>query len=206
MFGNMRRAPFFLLALLMVVGVATLLFIFRDRIAFTASQAPTQGAPSVAASTASPVTLTPQQLGTATKRDVPPGKKEYRSERFHFSLFYPEDLQVVEDSKADTLTVAFQNTNKDDAKGFQIFVQAYTLPQVTPERFKKDVPSGVRKNAVPVTVGGATGAAFESADAELGDTLEVWFIHQGLLYEVTSPKLLEGWLDPILTTWQFINQ
>jgi hypothetical protein len=37
----------------------------------------------------------------------------------------------------------------------------------------------------------------------MGDTREVWFIHGGFLYEVTTYKQLDSWLAPIMQTWQF---
>lgn len=43
-----------------------------------------------------------------------------------------------------------------------------------------------------------------SKDAVLGDTREVWFIRNGYLYEVTTLKPLEGWLQDIVQTWKFI--
>jgi hypothetical protein len=32
---------------------------------------------------------------------------------------------------------------------------------------------------------------------------EIWFIHGGFLYEVTTYKQLDSWLTPIMQTWQF---
>ncbi len=103
------------------------------------------------------------------------------------------------------LTVAFQGTDVSDLKGFQVYVQPYTLKEVTADRFQKDEPSGVRKNIQAVTIDGTTGVAFDGADATLGETDEVWFIHKGLLYEATSPKSLEAWFQNILQTWQFVE-
>jgi hypothetical protein len=45
---------------------------------------------------------------------------------------------------------------------------------------------------------------FESWDATLGQMREVWFIHAGTLYEVTTFAPLTSWLDAILQTWKFI--
>ncbi len=140
------------------------------------------------------------------KREVPAGMQEYITQRFHFSILYPNMLAVKETIDPNgTLTVVFEYDNKDDPKGFQIYVQPYNLPQVTEERFKKDLPSGVRTHMQNVTIAGATGAAFYSQDPNLGDTREVWFLHNGLLYEVTTLKPLEAWFKPILQTWQFVN-
>ena len=41
------------------------------------------------------------------------------------------------------------------------------------------------------------------SNSVMGDTREIWFIHAGLLYEVTTYKQLDSWLVPILQTWQF---
>ena len=139
------------------------------------------------------------------QREVPVGQKEYKTDRFHLSILYPQDLTVEESvDKYGSLTVVLQNPDKNAPKGFQVYVQPYTLPQVTDERFKKDLPSGVRTNVSAVVIDGATGAAFYSKDDRLGDTREVWFIHDGLLYEATTPKPLEAWFRDILATWKFI--
>ncbi len=139
-------------------------------------------------------------------RGAPDGYKEYHSTRFHFSLLYPQDLVMTENiSTHGALTVTFENTDKNDVKGFQVYVQSYNLPQITEERFKKDIPSGVRKNNQAVTIAGVEGAAFYSFDPNLGETREVWFINKGLLYEASTPKPLESWFRDIFQTWEFIN-
>lgn len=67
-----------------------------------------------------------------------------------------------------------------------------------------DNPSGVRNDLHDVRIAGATGASFYSTDPNLGDTAEVWFVHGGWLYEVTTLKSLDTWLSEIMGTWQFI--
>lgn len=140
----------------------------------------------------------------ALAREVPEGWKEYTSSRYRFSLFYPQGLAVQSFNEGGgAQTVTFQNTTT--VEGFQIFIVPYTEPQVTDERFKQDVPSGVRKELTNITIDGATGAAFYSTNTLLGETREVWFVHGGYLYEVTTLKPLGSWLDDILGTWRFGN-
>jgi hypothetical protein len=55
-----------------------------------------------------------------------------------------------------------------------------------------------------ISVGGATAASFYSTDARLGDTYEVWVLHGGYLYEITTLKSLDTWLNGILATWKFL--
>ena len=69
-------------------------------------------------------------------------------------------------------------------------------------RFKQDEPSGVRNDLQDVSIDGAIGASFYSTTATLGDTAEIWFIHGGYLYEVTTLKPLASWLSTILSTWR----
>lgn len=136
-------------------------------------------------------------------RTVPPGMKEYNNAQYQFSFFYPETLRVEEfDEGGGAATITFQNST--EGKGFQVFIAPYGEPQVSEERFKKDLPSGVRLGLSDMSIDGVTAAAFYSKNAILGETREVWFIHNGFLYEVTTLKSFEVWLSDILDTWQFL--
>lgn len=140
---------------------------------------------------------------SAPARKPPEGMREYRSAAYRFSLFYPQELAVAERPEGGgAATVTFQNIEK--AEGFQIFIVPYGEPQVSEKRFRQDVPSGVRESVTNIVVGGATGAAFYSTDAELGATREVWFVRGGFLYEVTTLKPLDAWLGEIIQTWRFL--
>jgi len=136
-------------------------------------------------------------------RTAPAGYKEYYDAHYRFSLFYPESLTVQKfDEGGGAATIIFQNPG--EAKGFQVFVVPYDGEQVSEERFRQDIPSGVRRNVQDVVVDGAKGAAFYSADPILGETREVWFIKNGHLFEVTTLKVLEADLLEVLGTWKFI--
>jgi len=140
---------------------------------------------------------------TQAAYEVPPGKREYRNNKFHFLLHYPEELTVKEfNDKGEALTVSFEN--KESGEGFQIFVVSYAESQVTPERFKLDVPSGVRESPTQVLIDGVTGEVFFSENGTLGKTREVWFIRGGYLYEVTTYRELDAWLAEIMHSWKFI--
>lgn len=145
----------------------------------------------------------PATLPTPAGREVPPGYKEYLSAQYRFSLLYPEFLAVAEhDEGGGASTLTFENA--DEAKGFQIFIVPFKGDQITEERFRDDIPSGVRTELKDITIDGATGAAFYSKDAILGDTAEIWFIRDGYLYEANTFKELGPWLGEVLQTWMFI--
>jgi len=138
-------------------------------------------------------------------REVPTGAREYRSAEYNFSLLYPEDLKVAEHSEGGgATTITFQNTKT--VAGFQIFIVPYGESQVSEERFKLDEPSGIRESLAPITIDGAIGASFFSNNLMLGATREVWFVHGGYLYEVSTLRSLDTWLGQILKTWEFITE
>ena len=78
------------------------------------------------------------------------------------------------------------------------------IEPVAAEQFKTDDPSGVMKDAQDITIDGTPAKSFFGYNDQMGDTREVWFIHGGYLYEVTTYKPLDTWLTPILQTWKFL--
>lgn len=149
----------------------------------------------------STTTPTVNSLNTLPPRTAPAGSKEYRSEAYHFSLFYPDTLSVKEYKEAGgAQTITFSNNQGEYS--FQIFVLPFKESQVTEKRFKMDIPSGVLKEPVDVIIDGIRATTFFSTNAIMGDTREVWFIKNGFLYEVTTYKELDTWLAGIMQSWK----
>ena len=136
-------------------------------------------------------------------RTPPAGQKELYNEQYRFALFYPDALSMkAYDEGGGASTIALQNVAR--AEGLQIFIVPYKEAQVSGARFRRDVPSGVMREPLDVSIDGATATSFYSTNAMLGDTAEIWFIHGGYLFEVTAPKSEAAWLSEIMQTWQFI--
>ncbi len=127
--------------------------------------------------------------------------KLYQSQLLRFSILYPKNLSVKEYGEGNTSTITFEDATS--TKSFQIFVVPYQESQISDERFKMDVPSGVMKEPIDVIIGGIRGTMFYSQNAVLGETREVWFVNNGFLYEITAYADLDSWLAEILSTWQF---
>jgi hypothetical protein len=87
---------------------------------------------------------------------------------------------------------------------FQVYVSPDSDSGITDARFTLDEPSGVKIDPTDVIVAGARGIEFFSNAPRLNDTREVWFIHGGFLYEVTTYKELDAWLKPTMQSWNFI--
>ncbi len=138
-------------------------------------------------------------------REPPAGWREYRNKQYGFLFFHPEGIAAREiDEGSGAATVVFQNT--EEARGFQIFIVPYAEETISEERFRRDVSSGIRKNVEETYVGklGVRAVTFHSHNSFLGETREVWFIHNGYLFEVTTFKDMGDWFAPIMQTWEFL--
>jgi hypothetical protein len=193
----MKRNYFILLACLLGVGFLTLagagVFGFVHNVSSAVSQS------ALAAAAVTDGVQRPPLAATTS----PNGYLPYSNPQFHFSLSYPRNLQVQEYKETGGgLTVTFQDIVTDQE--FQVYVSPYSDSEITDAQFKLDEPSGVKIDPTDVAVDGARGIEFFSNAPRLNDTREVWFIRGGFLYEVTTYKELDAWLQPILESWRFI--
>jgi hypothetical protein len=135
---------------------------------------------------------------------IPPdGFKEYRNDEFGFSIFYPGQFEPREFIEhGPELTVLFQSGEGEP--GFQIYLAPISEDQISPERFQRDMPSGIMQEPRDLMVDGAKAVTFYGFDAKVGKTSEVWFIKDHILFEVSTYKELSGWLSDIMQTWRFV--
>jgi hypothetical protein len=129
---------------------------------------------------------------------------EYTDDVFHFRVLYPTGYAVreyVEDEEG-ARTVAFEGPS--ELEGFQIFVVPYAESSITPERFRKDDPSGVMTDETDIMVDGAPAKSFSGYNDAMDATREVWFIRGGYLYEVTTYKGFDDQLTEALQSWKFL--
>lgn len=186
------------------VGVITIviagaLVFFLYRVTHTPNKLSENTSP-VTATTTTIVVTTPHFLGPLTPADT----REYRNPLFHFSLFYPPDLEIKEyDDSTSASTVTFEDAT--GKKGFQIFIVPYGKDYIIKEQIKKDLPFGAVKEPIDIIIDGIRATKFFSADPLLGETREVWFIHNGFLYEITTSKELDSWFADIMQTWRFLQ-
>ncbi len=123
--------------------------------------------------------------------------------KFGFSFEYPSELGQVSDRDegGGAHTVVFESASGE--KGFQIYVQPYQGTTISQSKFREDNPSGVMNEPLEVLIGGVRATIFYGNVEGFGETREVWFIHNGYLYEIVTYKELDTWLAEILKTWKF---
>lgn len=134
----------------------------------------------------------------------------YNNTKFNFSIEYPEELLLeAYDEGEDAQTIVFKNGKQGlEYEGFQIFIQPFTEPvsKLTLARVREDLPHANMENVQEAVLDGNTRALlFWSDDPQIGTTREVWFVHGGYLYEITTLEHLDLWLAKLMSTWKFIN-
>ena len=142
---------------------------------------------------------------TKLDSDVPPpeGYVEYTNTKYGFSFYHaPESVVKEYDEGGGAMTVTLENFER--LRGMQVFIVPYGESTISEERFHKDLPSGVRTNVANATIDGVKAVTFNSQDSFLGDTREIWFIHNGYLYEVTTFAGVANWFTPIIQSWKFL--
>jgi hypothetical protein len=137
---------------------------------------------------------------------VPPaGYVEYRNTHYSFSFFSPIGTAVQDTNLGQDTHIFTLEEDANTGQGLQVFVVPYTHYSITEERFKKDMPSGVRKEVAPISVDGSTAVSFKGFNDRLGDTYEVWVIRGGYLYEISTLYQNKEWLTAFLKDWIFIK-
>jgi len=130
----------------------------------------------------------------------------YTDSQYKFSFEYPKDFTVTkfkEGEEGDTILVQ----KKGSKDGFQVFISPFDEPgPLTEERVLQDLPDlkmespeqRLLKNGEPALI-------FFSEETSLGQTREIWFIHNGYLYQVSTYKELDSLVAAIISTWKFAN-
>ena len=131
------------------------------------------------------------------------GLVHYENAKYHFSLYHAPNEEIRDyDEGGGAMTITLENVKT--VRGLQIFIVPYAGSTISEERFKEDVPSGIRNNAENTALDGVRAVTFTSHDAILGDTRELWIIRGGYLYEITTPAGDTDWFASIIGTWRFL--
>ncbi len=161
-------------------------------------------------STEEPETIiTPEVQEQLIKSEL---NRTYFHPKYKFSFQYPGELNVSafqEGEYGETVLVQ----KPDERAGFQIFIAPFDeAGPMTKERILQDLPDMVVEEPQQVIIGqdpstgsgqAITALIFFSHEPSLGKTREVWFIHGGYLYQLSTYAGLDGFIGRILETWKF---
>jgi len=127
----------------------------------------------------------------------------YTSDKYSFSLSYPKELIYKEfDEGSGATTIVFQEPG--DAKvGFQLYITPYGKDTITGERILYDASGPVSDLKEEKLSNGLLVATFYSKAPILGETREIWWLHDGHLFELTTYASLDAWVREIISTLDF---
>jgi len=135
------------------------------------------------------------------KTDTSPSR--FSHPRYPFSFALPETFGITRHPEGNASeTIIFQG-QEDAKRSFQIFVTPYAENVITQERLDTDVRGTIADPQEGLIGEGVRALAFWSEHPELGRMREVWLIHDGFLYEVTTYAALDTWLAKVLDSWRF---
>lgn len=150
---------------------------------------------------ASPEDIT--RLKIFTQNVLPEESVLYKNDKYGFSLHYPQGLIFKEfDEGAGAQTIVFQKPN-DVKTGFQIYITPYTEATITGQRILFDVSGAVSDLKEENIRDDFLVATFISEASILGKTREIWWLHGGFLFELTTFASLDGWIRDIVKTVEF---
>lgn len=127
----------------------------------------------------------------------------YVNEHYDFSFYYPPELIFKEfDEGNGATTVVFQKPD-DIKKGFQIYITPYEGDTITGDRILYDASGPVSNLQEENLTDNLLVATFISEAPILGETREIWWLHGGFLFELTTYAPLDKWIRDIVKTVEF---
>ena len=136
-------------------------------------------------------------------------KARYTDPDLNFFVDYPEGFTVNNTGEENVKVLVFSKANSEES--FQIFIMPYDEPgPITPERILIDQPEIVMKDPQTVPIAGEEALVFFSADPDIGDVREVWFVHpsttlgaSGRLYQASTYAKYDELLAKVMRTFRF---
>lgn len=146
-------------------------------------------------------------LGTASvfwlKSPQVPETQTYTDIDYGFLFTYPRGYEARSFSDLeDTKTILVEN--HQTKQGVQVFVSAFDEDIIlTPERIKQEMSDLVILEPKNLLAGDVTGVSFRSTNALDTESYEMWFIHNGRLYQISAPIVNKSLFKEMITTWHW---
>jgi hypothetical protein len=133
-----------------------------------------------------------------------PTSEIYTHPELGFSFRYPRGYTLTELPQEEQGVVLVEDPTRP-RQWFQVFSMPYDeAGPLTEARIRQDVPDITMEHPAPVQVAGVSAISFvQFQTADVGKTYEVWFVHNGTLYEAATSADQAAALQDILSTWTF---
>ena len=164
----------------------------------------------------------------ASASSTPAGNKTFTHPGYGFSFNYPSDWNATSFTEGDGETVLVQKSvsvtppsqggekegvkppsqggEKEGVAGVQIYISLFDEQEtvLTKERILQDIPDLKITNDKPIKFAGTLDAlSFDSVNDAGLNTKEIWFVHNGFLYQISAITGSETILNKMIGTWKF---
>ncbi len=132
------------------------------------------------------------------------GVKTFQHPGYGFSFEYPKDWNVSSFSEGEGETILVQSSET----GVQIYISPFDEPEtaLTKERILKDIPEMVINNDQPIKFAGLSALRFDSVSQSGQNTREVWFAHNGFLYQISFALRSLGEAGAVVGSEEVLNK
>lgn len=138
--------------------------------------------------------------------------ENYQNDQYKFVFKYPTGFSAIITPSDYYDVLVVQNSEKKI--GLQILISPLPSGFADTKSADSDLSAGVVESSADVsvsspqavTIGGSKGKglAFDSSNESFGGkSYEVWFIHAGHLYQISTYKAFAGFLKGLMKTWIF---
>lgn len=187
-----------------IAGIIALFFFFQHRNSTEESFFAVFPFSNTAQSTSTASQLGGDTLETsaALSADTHNIPSRYYSSEYKFFFNKPTGFRVTEIPDDTGAVILAEGSN---GESFQIFIIPFDESgPLTPSRIQKDLPQKIIENPRSGKLDGTQAVAFSSRDGT-EKVFEIWFIHGGYLYQITTNASFTDGLQNILQTWKFTS-
>lgn len=127
-----------------------------------------------------------------------------------FRFAYPDFVainELVEAGSNGEERKVVLGQGKGGKTDFQIVVSPFTdNDPITEQKIRKDIPDQIIREAQNIQIKGAFGVAFLSSPEGSEDIREVWFSHNGFLYQISALSQMDQHVAGMIDTWVWGEQ
>lgn len=131
------------------------------------------------------------------------GKKlTFKHKSPDFSFEYPEGFSAGEfpGEEVGSTNILVQKNNI----GFQLYIRSSDENvELTADIVKQDLPNLTVDQPMQIQIGQAVGLVFLSKDTSSEIVREIWWVHSGHLYQITTYPEFDDVMVEILKSWKF---
>lgn len=130
------------------------------------------------------------------------GNATYADPAYGFSITYPASYKIADVPSQQGDIYLIQN---GQGTGMQLSVAPYNEGKpLTEAQIRQDLPDMPITNARAVTLpSGISAIAFNSSGGGFGDSIEVWFAHEGFIYQASTYAAQADLMQRVMGTFRF---